>query len=108
MLDADGALILAGAARRALPEHFLRVELTELFARVAGEHRRLRLQDEGLRVERLARAPGRTVLLAPPALDAGQRIEYRLAPEILHGLQPDLLFVKIEVRYRAQLERLQE
>ena len=39
MLDADRTLVLAGAARRALPEHLLGVDLGELSLAIPGEQR---------------------------------------------------------------------
>ena len=71
-----GTLVLAGAAGRALPEHLLGIELDELRLALAREQRLLRLQNDRLRIELLARAPRRTVHLAASALDAGERIEH--------------------------------
>src|SRR5262249_54316082 len=90
MLDADRALVLAGAARRALPEDVLRIDRAELGLARPGEQCGLRLQDDRLRVERLAGAPRGTVHLAAPALHARERVEPHLAREVLHSLEPYL------------------
>ena len=108
VLDAHRALVLAGAARRALPEHLFAVELAELRLALPGEQRVLRLQDERLRVELLARAPRRTVHLTAAALDAGERVEHGLASEILQRLEADLLLLEVEVRQPPELRRLEE
>ena len=103
VLDPDRALVLAGAARRALPEHRLRCRFRpSLVVALAGEERLLRLQDERLGVQRLAGAPGRAVHLTAAAFDAGERVEHGLAAEILDGLEPDLLLLEVEVRQRCR------
>src|SRR5262249_42444516 len=108
VLDPDRALVLARTAGRALPELFLGVNVAGLARRLASEERVLRAQDDRLRVELLAGAPRRTVHLAASALDAREGVEPHLGAEILHRLEPDLLFLEIEVRQVAQLRRLQE
>src|SRR5262249_2613026 len=117
-LDADRALILAGAAGGALPEHRLAVDLTELAcfpstlggSRLAAvaEQRLLRLEDDLLRVELLAGTPRRAVHLAAAALDACERVEHHLAAEILDRFEPDLFLLEIEVGQVAELRRLEE
>src|SRR5947208_1539582 len=102
MLDPDGTLVLAGAARRALPQHLFRVHLTEFLPVLAGEQCVLCLQDDRLRIQLLARAPRRTVDLTAPALDTGERVEHHLAPEILHGLESDLFFFELEIRQGSE------
>src|SRR5205814_9570612 len=97
MLDPDRALVLARAARRALPQDLLAVHLAELPLTVAGEQRFLRLQDDGFRVQLLARAPRGTVHLTSSALDACERVEHHFAAEILYCLEPDLLFLAVEI-----------
>ena len=94
VLDADRALVLAGAAGRALPEDLLGVDLGELLVALAREQRLLRLQDDRLRVQLLAGAPRRTVHLAAAALDARERVEHRLAAEILTVSSPTSSFSK--------------
>ena len=108
MLDSDRALVLAGTAGRALPEHLLRVDARQPRLPWAVEKRVLCLQDERLRVELLPRAPRRAVDLAASALDACKRVEHRLAAEILHRLEPDLLLVEVEVWDVAELWRPQQ
>ena len=109
MLDADRALILAGAARRALPEHLL-----------ACRPRRACV----------SRSPASSAscvcrmivfgFSSLPAPHAGQFTWQRphstqvnassthLAAEILDGLEPDLFLLEIEVRHVAELRRFQE
>src|SRR5258706_488565 len=97
-LDADRALVLARAACRALPQDFLGVHLAEFLPRLAGQQRVLRLENDLLRVQFLARAPRRAVHLAAPALDACKRVEDALAPEIFQRLETDLFLLEVQVR----------
>src|SRR5262249_31410676 len=98
VLDPDRALILAGAARRALPQHVFGVDVAELPVARAGKQRVLGLQDDRLGVERLPRPPRRTVHLTAPAFDARECVEHHLAAEILYRLEAHLLLLEIEVR----------
>ena len=78
VLDADRALVLAGAAGRALPEHLLacRPRRASSRARPASSASCVcRIIVFGIQL--LARAPRRTIHLAAPALDAGERVEHR-------------------------------
>src|SRR5439155_24788613 len=101
-------LVLARAARGALPQHFFSVDVAKLALPLAGEQRFLCLQDNRLRIQLLARTPRRAVHLTPPAFDAGEGVEHHLAAEILHRLEADFLLVEIEVRQVAELRRLEE
>src|SRR5262249_46582949 len=103
VLDPDWTLVLARPTRRALPQHLLRVDLTELPIGPAGKHCLLRLQDERLGVELFPRSPRWTVHLTAATLHTGERIEHDLAAEILDGLETNLLFLKIEVRQVPEL-----
>src|SRR4029079_2285317 len=103
VFDAHRTLILAGAAGRALPEHLLRVDLSELALPLTREQRLLRLQDDGFRIELLPRAPRRAVHLTAAALDARERVEHNLAAEILHRLEADLFLLEIEIRQITEL-----
>src|SRR6185436_10960081 len=103
VLDAHRALVLAGAARRALPEDLLGVDLAELPPAVARQQGVLRLQDDRFRVQLLAGAPRRAVHLTASALDARERVEHRLAAEILQRLEADLFLFEIEIRQVAEL-----
>src|SRR5205823_2540283 len=75
---------------------------------LAGKKRVLRLQDDCLRIQFLARAPRRTIHLTSSTLDARERVEDRLLSEILDRLEPDLLLLEIEILEAAELRRLQE
>ena len=108
MLDPDRTLVLAGTARRALPQHRLGVQVDELPLRVSGEQPLLRLEDDRFGVERLAGAEGRAIHLATAALHARERVEDALAPQVLHRLETDLRLLEVEVRQVPEFGRLQE
>ena len=107
VLDADRALRLARAARRALPQHLRVEDVGELRLEPAGEQRRFVLEDQRLRVERLAGGVRRTVHLAAAALDAGEGVEHLLPFDVRHGFEPDLLLLEIQVRHRPEDRRTQ-
>src|SRR5580765_2210684 len=108
VLDADRALVLAGAARRALPQDLLAVEVAELAVTLAGKHRLLRLKDKGLGIQLLPRPKRRAVHLAAAAFDTRERVEHGFLAEILHGLEADLFLLEIQIRNAAKLRRLQK
>ena len=103
MLDADRALVLAGAARRALPQHLLGVDIAELRARA-------RLPSSASCVCRMIVFG----LSSLPAPHAGQFTWQRphsthvkasstiLLLEILHRLEADFFLLEIEVRQRCR------
>jgi hypothetical protein len=106
VLDLDRALRFARAACGALPEH-LRVEHVGEFRVQSARKQRLVLEDQRLRVELLARAVGRAVLLAAAALDARERVEHLLPLDVGHRLESHLLLLEIEVRDGRQARRAQ-
>ena len=108
VLDADRARLLAGAARRALPEHAGVVDIHELLVALPGKQRGFVLQDQLLGIQQLSRGVGRAVVLATPALNAGQRVKHGFLREVLDGLEADLLLLEIEVGYGLQYWRLQK
>src|SRR5258708_5910956 len=98
MLDPDRTLVLARSTCRALPEHFLGIDLTQFSFALPGKQGVLRLQDDRLRVELFPGSPGRAIHLTSSALNAREGVEDALATEILQGLEADLLFLEIKVR----------
>src|SRR5207249_8347348 len=108
VLDADGTLILAGAARRALPELFLAQNGAEFCVAIAGEQGELCPKYQLLRVQLLAGAKRRTIHLTSSTLDARERVENRLLRQILHGLEADFFFLEIEIRHASELDRFQK
>ena len=102
VLDADRARLLARAARGALPQHVLVVQVDELQVELAGEQRLLVLEDQRLRVQQLAGRVGRAVLHAAAALDARERVEARLAWQVLDGLESHFLLLEVEVGHRLE------
>ncbi len=109
VLDAHRALVLAGAAGRALPEHLLAVELAELAAR--ARPRAAPPASAGPASFGLSSLPAPhagTVHLAASALHAREGVEHDLAAEILHRFEPDFLLLEVQVRHGAELGRLQE
>ena len=94
VLDVDGALLDAAAARRARPEHVgvdrrghqrrdVAVALAAEQPVGRGEHVVAQAHDQELRTERLARRPRGTDALAAPALGAGREVEHLLPGEVL-------------------------
>ena len=109
VLDADRALVLAGAAGRALPQHLLGVDRRRAcVSRSPASSASCVCRMIVFGFSSLPGAPRRTVHLAAAALDAGERVEHDLAAEILHRLEADLLLLEVEVRQVAELGRLQE
>ncbi len=108
MLDAHRTLLLARAARRALPQHSGLVLLGQLRVESPGEQGDFVLEDQLLRIEQLPCRVGRAVHLAPAALDARERVEHLLLLEVTHGLEADLLLLEVEVPHIAELWRLEK
>src|SRR5439155_27189502 len=98
MLDADRTLVLARAARRALPQNLFRVDLAKLRFVLPLKQRVLRLQHDRLRIQRLPRAPSRAVDLAAAALDARERVQPHLAAEIFHRLEAEPFLLEAAIR----------
>ena len=100
VLDADRALVLAGAARRALPQHLLACRSRRVWCRAR--------QPAGRPASAEISVLGFSSLPAPhagqftwqrPHSTQVNASSTRLAAEVLHGLQPDLLLLEIEVRH---------
>ena len=68
---------------------------------LARQQRLLRLQDHRLRVQLLARAPGRAFTLQRPHSTHVNASSTLLASEILHRLEADLFLLEIQVRQIA-------
>ena len=97
VLDVHRALLDAGAAGRARPQHVgvdhgcrpgspprrRRPGCVCMHPVGVGEHVVAQIHDEELRRQRLAGVPGRALRLAPPALGAGGHVEELLPREVL-------------------------
>ncbi len=108
VLDAHRALLLARAARRALPQHAGVVLFGELRVEPPGEQRDFVLQDQRFRIEPLPRRVRRAVHLAPAALDARERVEHLLLLEVPHRLEADFFLLEVEVPHVAERRRREE
>src|SRR5262249_23942226 len=110
MLDPDGTLEFAAAARRALERSLFRDMLAEQGSFVTGSELvqvRTKSKNDFLGIEHLAGICRRTVLGAPSAFHAGVRLESVDARDILARIEPEVL-VTLERRDPAEARSTQE
>ena len=100
VLDVDRALLDAGPARRARPEHVVGDDLGHEGLRGSfAEQLVAQVHDDELGRERLARVPGRALALAAPALGAGHEVQELLPGEVLDpaGAEDRVLVHRLDV-----------